>query len=637
MWELKSSSYVNEKDLSTTSTREANVDAVSSRDPRHFLRFDIEGATVEALYDPGSVASFIGPRLCEMFKKQLKPYSERIEGAVGQGDEIIGITDLRFTIDGHSRMLPVKGVPSLKYDLILGVDFEKLFEVNTIHTGEWNVFNGEYHHFANSKRIINGIVSCAGLAETTNAQKEMIEKLLDKYITYNSDAPGLTHLTQHCIDVGDALPIKQRMRRNSPALMKEMHSQIDRMLEQDIIESSQSAWNSPPVMVKKADNSWRMCIDYRLVNAVTKKDAYPLPRIDTILDKLRCAKYISTIDLRWGYHHIPIHPNSREITALAVPGKSLFQFKRMPFGLTNAPANFQRLIDALITPDMEPYVFAYLDDIIIVTESFEDHLKWLENVLQKIHGAGLKVNREKSFFCRQSVRYLGYVVDAEGLRADTSKIEPILNYPAPKNVKELRRFLGMVGWYARFIDHLAELKLPLVQLLRKDIKFEWGHEQENAFNALKTALTEAPVLARPDFTLPFVIQCDASDYAIGAVLVQKHADGEHPICYISKVLTSAERNYSVTERECLSLLYAIQKFRPYIEGTQFEVVTDHSALTWLDNLKNPSGRLARWALELQAHDKKITHRKGALHHVPDALSRIPTLEECCATGNVSDT
>ena len=209
LWELKSSSYVTEDDKSTTSAGKANVDAVSSRDPRHFLRFDIEGTTVEALYDPGSVASFIGPRLCELLKKRMKPYSERIEGAVGQGDEIIGITDLRFTIDGHSRVLPVKGVPSLRYDLILGVDFEKLFEVDTKHTGEWSVFDSEYHNFASSKSIVNGIVSCAGLAKTTDVQKEMIEKLLDKYITYNSNAPGLTHLTQHCIDVGDALTIKQ--------------------------------------------------------------------------------------------------------------------------------------------------------------------------------------------------------------------------------------------------------------------------------------------------------------------------------------------------------------------------------------------------------------------------------------------
>ena len=366
--------------------------------------------------------------------------------------------------------------------------------------------------------------------------------------------------------------------------------EVERLRREGVIERSASDWSSAPVLVKKSDGSYRFCVDFRDLNKVTRKDAYPIPNMDAILDKLRRAKYLTKIDLKQAYFQVPMEETSKKYTAFAIPGSGLWQFVRMPFGLTNAPMTFQRLIDALFGPEFEPHIFCYLDDIIIVTEDFAEHIRWLRVVLEKLVSAGLAINREKCEFCCSRVAYLGFLLDHEGLRPNPEKVAPVIEYPEPTNVKQLRRFLGVVAWYARFIKGDSELKIPLVKLLRKSQAWEWGEEQREVFEALKRALTEAPVLARTDFAKPFTVQSDASNYAIGAVLTQEGEDGEHPIVYVSRVLSPAEKNYSTTEKECLAVIWAIKKMRPYLEGYRFTVITDHSALRCLKNCAEPCTR-----------------------------------------------
>ena len=294
----------------------------------------------------------------------------------------------------------------------------------------------------------------------------------------------------------------------------------------------------------------------------------------------------------------------------------------MPYGLTGAPATFQRLLDRLIGPEMEPFAFAYLDDIVVATPTFEEHMYWLGKVLGKITEAGLTINPEKCEFCRSQVRYLGFILQEGGLTVDPEKTRPILEYPAPRNLKQLRRFLGMSSWYRRFIPQFATISEPLTRLLKKGKRCEWGNDQARAFNSLREHLVDAPTLICPNFEEPFVLQTDASSVGLGAVLTQTVASEERVIAFASRALSDTEKRYSVTEQECLAVIWAIQKFRPYLEGYRFTVITDHSSLRWLHNLKNPTGRLARWALELLEYDYEVIHRKGALHHVPDALSRM---------------
>ena len=243
-----------------------------------------------------------------------------------------------------------------------------------------------------------------------------------------------------------------------------------------VIERLASGWCHAPVIQKKSDGKYRFCIDFRNLNVRSKKDAYPIPNMDAILDKLRRAKYISKVDLKNAYFQIPLDEESRQYTAFAVPGSGLWQFKRIPFGLTNAPATFQRLIDSLFGPEMEPNVFGYLDDIIIATDTFEELQKWLEIVLTKIRDAQLTVNWKKCEFGCSRVRYLGYLLDREGLRLDPERIESILQFSVPKTKRQRRRFLGIVGWCSRFIEKESEIKLPLLQLLKKTQAWQWSAE-----------------------------------------------------------------------------------------------------------------------------------------------------------------
>lgn len=324
-----------------------------------------------------------------------------------------------------------------------------------------------------------------------------------------------------------------------------------------------------------------------------------------------------------GFLQIPLHQKSKQYTAFTVPGRGLYQFRKMPFGLTNAPATFQRLLDRLIGPEMEPFCFAYLDDIIIATESFEEHLKWLQIVLDRIKNAGLQINRDKCEFCTSQVHYFGFLVNEKGLQVDPNKVSPIVNYPVSQNVKELQRFLRMATWYRKFLINYATIASPLNKLLSKKQNWIWEEEQQTAFEKIRNLLTEAPILSRPNFDVTFVLQTDVSHNGIGAVLTQTIDKRKYVISFASRSLTMAEQNYSTTEKECLAAIWSILKYRAYLEGYRFIVITDHSSLCWLNKLKNPTGRLAKWSLALLEYDYEIIHRKGANHHVPDALSRIP--------------
>ena len=469
-------------------------------------------------------------------------------------------------------------------------------------------------------------------SDLTLEQKKKLENLLLEYrdVFANSiEELGRTSIMKHKIDTGDSRPIRQRPYRVSPKNKEEINNQVNNMLEQGIIRKSSSPWASPVILVAKPDGSQRMCIDLRKVNAVTKKDSYPLPRIDDTLDALGGkTRYLSTLDLMSGYLQVEMDPESREKTAF-ITHSGLYEYNVMPFGATNAPALFQRLMNTVFGDVQYKFLLIYLDDLVIYSSTFEEHLHHLEEVFKRLRAAGLTLKPSKCVFARSQVHFLGHVISQEGIRPNPEKVSAIEKYPVPKTVKDVRAFLGICNYYRRFVRDFAKKASPLVRLTRKDVKFDWNSQCQTAFETLKSALASDLVLAFPDFSKEFILQTDASLEGIGMVLSQVTDGKERPLAFAGRDLTPAERNYSATERECLAVVEGIKKFEPYLHSNPFTVITDHAALKWLMNIKDPKSRLAKWALTLQAYDMKIVHRAGTANGNADALSRIKYGKTVC--------
>ena len=621
----------------STDAEEGSDPPKTSEHSRWYLPVGIGGFRVRALHDSGASRTAVGPiglQIATACGKQITPHrgiGARL--ANGRTVSVMGQVDLPFDVAGVRHYLNVVILEELDADCLLGADFMRKFnailrprESTLSIDGVAEPISLELAALAHDEASAIHLAS-VGLADVDDVQRQQVQELLDQLLPTNDQPLGCTSRAEHNIEVVSSRPIKQKYYPVSKKLEEEMHRQVHEMLKAGIIVRSISEWSSPVVMQRKANRTYRFCIDYRKLNAITKASAYPLPHMDAILRKLQDARYISTIDLSSAYHQIPLRKEAQALTAFTVPGLGLFEFTRMPYGVVGGPATFQELSDRIIGPEMEPHAFSYLDDIIIVTETFEEHLKWLAHVLQRIKDAGLTINREKSEFCRSEVKFLGVLVNRDGFKPDPDKIAPILEYPAPKNLKQLRRFLGMASWYRKFLPDFATIAESLTRLTKQSVAYEWGETEQSAFEQIKALIASAPVLHRPSFNHQFVIQTDASDTGLGAVLTQTIDGEERVLCFASRTMTAAERNYSVTERECLAVLWAIRKFRAYVEGYHFKVITDHSSLKWLCNLHNPTGRLARWALEMQAYDYDVEHRKGSMNHVPDALSRMFEDEE----------
>lgn len=585
-------------------------------DNRPHIKVDVMGFEFEGLLDSGASCTIIGKDGIDLMKKLNligRPTKIATKTADGTLHVAVCSVDVSYRIKNKVRVLPTLIVPSLTKTLILGIDF-------------WHAFNIK-------PQIVD--LECAAVEKTdlvpkndyqislTNDELTRLNDVISKFPASNENYIGLTKVIEHSIDTGNAKPVVKRAYQVSPYVQKNIDAELDRMIKLGVIEPSNSDWANPIVAVKKSNGRTRLCLDARGLNEVTVKDRYPLPHIGRILQQIRATKYLTSIDLKDAFWQVGLEKKSRSKTAFNVPGRGHFQFKRLPFGLCNSAQTLCKALEKAIGNDLEPSVFVYIDDIIVVSDTFDEHLRLLEEVARRLDKAGFSISHEKSRFCAKQLHYLGYVLDEFGLGMDPEKITPILNIPPPKNLRELRRIMGMSSWYRRFIRNFSDITSPMTELLKtKKMKnFVWTKEADEAFRKLKTALVSAPVLTSPDFNKQFTIQTDASDTGLGAVLTQGDGPDERVISYMSMKLTSPQRKYSTTEKECLAVIEGIRKFRSYIEGARFRIITDHASLLWLKNLKDPTSRLARWALKLQEYDFELIHRKGKLNVIADALSR----------------
>jgi hypothetical protein len=422
-------------------------------------------------------------------------------------------------------------------------------------------------------------------------------------------------------------PIKQKTRGIPQAFQAEFKRTIKEMKDSGMIVDSKSPWCSPVRLVKKPDGSIRVCIDFRKLNSVTKKDSYPIPKIDNLFTHLAKAKVYSTIDLASGYHQVKMDPNSREYTAFATQW-GFYEYTVMAMGLTNACATFQRLMEKVLDGYIGVCCLVYLDDIILYSETLDQHKIDVENIITRLKAFNLKIKPSKCKFARSRIEYLSHVIENGTLKPNPAKTAAVNNAKIPKTVKQVQAFLGLVGYYRKFIKNCSGIASPLIKLTEKNTEFKWSEECESAFQQLKSYLvSDKHVLALPDYDKEFVVEADASKVGIGGVLSQKIGRHYQPIAYFSKHLTKTERNYSTSERELLAIILSVEHFKEYVYGRQFKILSDHEPLKFLATTDVPSPRLARLQRRLNIYNQVIEYRAGKNHGNADALSRMVDEEE----------
>ncbi|KAM1999965.1 hypothetical protein ACFX16_007328 [Malus domestica] len=437
-----------------------------------------------------------------------------------------------------------------------------------------------------------------------------------------------------------AKPSREAQRRLNPPMLEVVKKEVIKLLDCGVIYPiSDSRWVSPVQVVPKKSGitvvkneeqelvptrvvtGWRVCIDYRKLNAMTRKDHFPLPFLDQMLERLAGYKFYCFLDGYSGYNQIVIAPEDQEKTTFTCPFGT-FAYRRMPFGLCNAPATFQRCMVSIFSDYVEKIIEIFMDDFSVFGNSFDHCLSNLTLILKRCVETNLVLNWEKCHFMVKQGIVLGHIISEEGIEVDKSKVDLVRHLPSPTSVREVRSFLGHAGFYRRFIKDFSKISQPLCRLLQKEVAFEFDDACSTAFKQLKEALTSAPIITPPDWSLPFELMCDASDYAIGAVLGQRKNKQPHVIYYASRTLNDAQLNYSTTEKELLAVVFALDKFRSYLLGTKVIIFTDHAALKYLLTKKEAKPRLIRWMLLLQEFDIEIRDKKGVENVVADHLSRM---------------
>ena len=456
--------------------------------------------------------------------------------------------------------------------------------------------------------------------------KGLLADLLSRYsdvVALDSDSLGKTDLLRHKIDIPpDARPVYIPAYRVAYSQKNVIDREVKKMLKDGIIEPSRSPWSFPLLVVPKKDKTHRLVVDFRRLNKITRTDPYPMPSMKDLISSIGSKKYFTTIDLLQGFLQIPLDEESKEFTAFS-SASGRFQYTRMPFGLKSAPVSFVRLMDMVLGDLLGKNLHCYIDDLIIATDTLDEHLKLLDKVLHRLKSAGLKLKLKKCSFMKEKIVYLGHTISEHGVEVNDLKIQAIQNYPIPTSKKEVKSFLGLAGFYRMFVKDFAKIAAPLTALLKDDADFIWSSAQQQAFEALQAELINPPVLRFPDFAKEFFIVTDACDIGIGSCLMQLHEGKYHPIAYHSRKLKPAEMNYSVTDRESLAVIDALRHFRYIIFGAKITIFTDHMAAVEL--LKNPShsGRRARWFLTAQDYEITLKHIRGSKNVVADALSRNP--------------
>lgn len=472
-----------------------------------------------------------------------------------------------------------------------------------------------YHEIIDSK-----VQEC----KLQDEDKQKLRKLLLSFTDIFSEKPGLTPLYQHEIKLIDRKPFVRKSYPVPFALRPQVEKKLEEMVKEGIIERTSSPYCSPMTVVKKRDESIRICLDARALNEKMVSDLEGPPAIDELLQRFHGKVFLSNIDLVSSFWQIGLTTESRKYTTFMYNGRS-YCYKVLPFGLKTSVASFSRCMDIVLGPDVRDFTHNYIDDLLIASSTFEEHLNHIQTVCRKLRDANLKINIQKSHFVRNEVTFLGHVLTPLGIKKDQEKVKAIMEFPKPTKIKHLRAFLGLCNYYRKFCKNYSDYPKKLSHLLKKGTPWKWGQYEEESFNEIKQQFVDDVVLIHPDPKKLFILETDASNYGIGAVLYQVLEDGRRGvIAFQSRSLRGPEINYVTTEKELLSVVYSLHKFRLYLTGTQFLIRTDHKALTFLKTCRFLNERITRWLLQIQQFDFKIEYIRGAENIVADILSRYPS-------------
>lgn len=590
----------------------------------------VQGNAVKILIDSGSSASFVSTALAsKLVNVSLASSSSTVHvagGGILQSCQMV--QQMQWSIGDYTFCSDFWVLPLCSYDLIVGMDWLEQFSPMQIdwrckwllipYQGEWILLQGltsdrpeklllQVCHIEDSADDSSPIAS--SFTQFDSSLPLEIQSLLGRFQSVLEPPTELppSRACNHTISlIPGAQPVFIRPYRYPPGLKDEIEKQVNEMLEQGIIHPSASPFSSPVLLVKKKDGSYRFCVDFRQLNAITAKSKFPVLVFDELMDELGSASWFSTLDLRAGFHQILLQPGEEPKTAFQTHCGQ-YEFRVMTFGLTGAPGSFQGAMNSTLAPGLRKFVVVFFDDILVYSRSFEEHLVHLELMFQWLAEDQWKVKLSKCKFAQREISYLGHVLTEHGLKTDPAKIQAISSWPVPSNVRSVRGFLGLAGYYRKFIRHFSLITKPLTDLLHKDSLFVWTSIHDEAFATLKAALSSAPVLGIPDFSKPFHIETDASGYGIGAVLIQ---DG-HPLAFISKALGKPHLGLSAYEKEYLAILMAVDQWRHYLHHNEFVIHSDHRSLVHLNEQCLHTPWQQKVFTKLLSLRYRVVYRKGS--------------------------
>jgi hypothetical protein len=598
----------------------------------------MQGLPLTFLIDLGSTSSFVSTTIVQQLSSQtVTPHSGSVSVAGGGILQLQGILcNAMWAIDDHIFFADLKVLPLVHFDVILGMDWLESHSPMMVHWKQkWLKFQ-----YNNASIILHGMSSTgmdsvllqvclisddvAKEDQSLNSLPVEVQSLIQQYQHLFEAPVGLppTRSCNHSIPLlPNSKPVAIRPYRYPPKMKDVLEQQVAEMLQQGLIKPSASEFSSPVLLVPKKDGGYRFCVDYRQLNSITAISKFPVPIFDQLMDELAHAKWFSTLDLRAGFHQILTAPGEEFKTAFQTH-LGHYEFNVMAFGLTGAPGTFQGAMNNTLAPGLRKFVIVFFDDILVYSKTYEEHLSHLEQVFIWLQQDKWHSKLSKCKFAQEAISYLGHVISAQGVSTDPKKIQAVQDWPQPRTVKEVRGFLGLAGYYRKFVKDFGVIAKPLTKLLCKDVPFIWTDIHGQAFIQLKHALSSAPCLALPDFSLPFHIETDASAVGVGAVLIQNG----HPLAYVSKALGPKNQGLSTYEKEYLAILVAVDHWRPYFLQGQLVIHTDQQSLTHLNEQRLHTHWQQKVFTKLLGLNYKIVYKKGVENGAADALSRKPEAE-----------